>query len=100
MYVFHTGMKHEVVECMALDQPFAGEPRPEGQDAPLPPDKAALYASIAAKALYLSADRPDIQFAAKKICRWMSSPAAHGIVALKRLGRHLEQHARLLCRYP
>ena len=30
--------------------------------------------AVAARANYLASDRPDFQFAAKEICRWMSAP--------------------------
>ena len=43
-------------------------------DKPLSPDMHTVFRAIAARANYLSADRPDCQYAAKEICRWMSSP--------------------------
>ena len=39
------------------------------------------------RAIYLSADRPDIQYCAKEINRWMSAPTDLSLTALKRLCR-------------
>ena len=58
------------------------------------------FRALAARANYLSADRPDCQYAAKEICRWMSAPTELSMVALKRLGRYLLGRPRLVFRYP
>ena len=57
------------------------------------------YRGVAARANYLSADRPDLQHAAKEVCRWMSTPTETALVALKRVGRYLEGHTRLVYKY-
>jgi len=57
------------------------------------------YRGVAARSNYLSADRPDMQHAAKEVCRWMSTPTETALVALKRVGRYLEGHSRLVYRY-
>ncbi len=62
--------------------------------------KERPYRAIAARMNYLAADRPDMQYAAKEICRWMSSPTEVGLVAMKRLGRYLAQQPRLVFKYP
>ena len=43
-------------------------------DKPLPDDKVTHFRALAARANYLSADRPECQFAAKEICRFMAAP--------------------------
>ena len=48
----------------------------------------------AALANYLSADRVDLQLAAKEICRFMSAPTETSVGALKRMGRYLLGHQR------
>ena len=58
------------------------------------------FRALAARANYLSADRPDCQYAAKEICRWMSAPTELSLAALKRLGRYLLGRPRLVFRYP
>ena len=50
---------------------------------------ATQFRSIAARVNYLSADRPDLQFAAKELCRMMARPTAGCWAKLKRLARYL-----------
>ena len=68
-------------------------------DAPLNPKLATPFRAAAARANYLAADRPDCQFAAKEICRWMSKPSEAAWAALKRLCRFLVGLPRLVYRY-
>ena len=41
-------------------------------------------------------DRPKTQFAVKECCRWMSAPTELALRALKRVGRFVEGHQRLV----
>ena len=66
----------------------------------LPPEKHRAFRAIAARANYLAMDRPDVQYAAKEICRWMAAPTEASVVALKRLGRYLQGCPRVIFRYP
>ena len=50
---------------------------------------ATMFRALAARANYLSQDRPDIQFAVKEVARRMSAPRAVDQQLLKRLGRYL-----------
>ena len=68
-------------------------------DQPLSPDRHTSFRALAARANYLSADRPDCQYAAKEICRWMSSPTELAMTALKRLGRYLVGKPRMVFKY-
>ena len=67
---------------------------------PLDQLKHKAFRGVAARANYLAADRPEIQFASKEICRWMAKPTTGGVLALKRLGRYLEGRRRVVYRYP
>ena len=58
------------------------------------------YRGNGARCNYLGPDRPDIQYAAKEICRWMSSPTTLGQEALKRVTRFLVGRRRLVFKYP
>ena len=58
-------------------------------DEPLEDKFHTSFRAAAARANYLAADRPDCQFAAKEICRWMSSPCKSAWNSLKRLCRYL-----------
>jgi hypothetical protein len=68
-------------------------------DQELSPERQRPYRGVAARSNYLSADRPDMQHAAKEVCRWMSTPTEVALVALKRVGRYLEGHSRLVYKY-
>jgi hypothetical protein len=71
----------------------------QDDDRELEPDEAREFRSIAARANYLAMDRLDIQFASKEICRDMSAPTSKSQRKLKRLGRFLLKHPRLVITY-
>ena len=54
------------------------------EDKPLSEAEHTRFRAISARANYLSADRPDLQYAAKEICRHMSNPTELSLLALKR----------------
>ena len=66
------------------------------RDRPLAEGKHTAFRAIAARGNYLGPDRPEMQFAAKEICKWMAAPFEMGVQALKRLGRYLDSHRRLV----
>ena len=57
------------------------------------------YRGLAARANYLAADRADIQYAVKEICRDMSKPPLAGKRKIKRLARYLKGAPRVVLRY-
>ena len=59
-----------------------------------------MFRALAARANYLAQDRIDVQFAAKEVCRYMSLPTDAAQAALKRLGRYLLGHKRVVYKYP
>ena len=63
-------------------------------------DEHTPYRGNGARGNYLGPDRPDIQYCAKEICRWMSAPTNLGQDALKRLCRYLLGRKRLVFKYP
>ena len=69
-------------------------------DTPLTHDKWTPYRAVVARANYLAADRPELQFSAKEVCRWMASPTELVLSGLKRLGRYVVGHKRLVYHYP
>ena len=69
-------------------------------DQPLERQKATPYRAVVARANYLAADRPELQYSAKEVCRWMASPTETSLNALKRLGRFVAGHRRLVYHYP
>ena len=70
------------------------------EDKALDAEGHTVFRAMAARANYLSADRIDLQFAAKEVCRFMSSPTETSAAALKRLGRYLLGHQRQVFVYP
>ena len=59
------------------------------QDSSIDIGSFTKFRGHAARANYLAADRPDIQFSAKEICRDMAAPTGLSQKALKRLGRFM-----------
>ena len=57
------------------------------------------YRGNGARCNYLGPDRPDIQFCAKEVCRWMAKPTNLGQDALKRIARFLLGRRRLVFKY-
>ena len=68
-------------------------------DEPLEEKLHTPFRGSAARGNYLSADRIDIQFAAKEICRSMAFPTSLSWRALKRLSRYLSGKPRLVYVY-
>ena len=69
------------------------------QNQPLTQQQATQYRAMVARANYLAQDRSDIQFAVKELCRSMSGPTIANWEALKRLGRYLVKHTRVVARF-
>ena len=65
----------------------------------IPAHLATAFRGAAARGNYLAADRLDVQFACKEVCRWMSKPTVHAWEALKRVGRFLNAAPRLVYEY-
>ena len=63
-------------------------------DAELDSDEASKFRQLAGTALYLSLDRPSIQFAVSEIASGMSKPTVLHQLKLKRLARYLISYPR------
>ncbi len=68
-------------------------------DEDLPANLHTAFRGAAARGNYLSADRIDVQFGCKEICRWMSKPTNLSWQALKRLCRYFNGMQRLVYTY-
>ena len=66
------------------------------EDEDLPTRLTTAFRAAAARGNYLAADRLDVQFACKEVCRWMAKPSAQAWKALKRLCRFLNSAPRLV----
>ena len=71
---------------------------PESEE-DLEPEQATRYRALVARANYLAQDIPDIQYAAKELCRDMSSPTTRSWEALTRLGIYLIEKPRLIMKF-
>ena len=71
----------------------------EDDDIKLNASYTTQYKSIVARANYLSMDRPDIQYAVKKLATSMSEPCNKTWNELKRLGRYLKGKPMLVIKY-
>ena len=61
--------------------------------------EASRYRALSARVNYLAADRTDIMYAVKEICRSMANPTVGSWKKLKRLGRYLKGNARVVTKY-
>ena len=61
--------------------------------------EATGFRAVVARANYLVADRPDIQYAAKEICRRMAQSVVGDWQKLIRLGRYLNGSPRCVLEY-
>ena len=82
-----------------LSIPSADEVKRPDDETKLNPEYTTQYKSIVARANYLAADRPDIQFAVKKLATSMAAPTNANWQELKRLGRYLKGKPRLVIKY-
>lgn len=58
-----------------------------------------LFRGLAARCNYLALDRPDLQYAAKEVCREMSKPSVQSLAKLRRIGQYLYGKPRLVGRF-
>ena len=70
--------------------------RAENAEFLLSREEATLFRALAARANFLSQDRPDINFSTKELCREFSQPNQKSFLKLKRLVRYLIGLPRLV----
>ena len=68
-------------------------------DGPLVGEDVTRFRGVVARCNYLAADRPDCVFAVKECCREMSAPTTGSLRRLRRIGRYLKLHPRLMWKY-
>ena len=71
----------------------------EGDEQTLTSQEATSFRSIVARCNFLAADRVDIQFACKEVCRRMSAPTSKDWVLLKKVCRYLRARPRCVMRF-
>ena len=84
-----------------LDGPIVKEDcdKKDVEDVEMSKGEATHFRGLAATANFLAQDRPDIQYAAKEICRDMARPKMSGWRKLKRLTRYLKKYPRVIWRF-
>ena len=74
--------------------------RKEGEnEEELDAEQATRYKGVVARANYLAADRPDLMYATKEVCRGVAKPTKQDSHKLKRLGRFLVGSSRTIMIY-
>lgn len=84
-----------------VTSPGVAEPVEEvdEHDQDLSAAEATSFRGMPARRNDLSSDRPDIMFAVKEIYRDMCRPTERPMMRLKRIGRYLKMHPRLVWKY-
>ena len=94
-----------IVEQLGLqDDKGIGTPGPttsaeeddQEDDVPLVGADITSYRGVIARCNYMGSDRPDCLFAIKEGCREMSAPTTGSLRRLRRIGRYLKAHPRLV----
>ena len=76
-----------------------GDEDDNDEDTALIGEDVTRFRGVIARCNYLSTDRPDCLFAVKEGCREMSSPTTGSLRRLRRIGRYLKKHPRLVWKY-
>ena len=71
----------------------------EDGDELLGPQQATKYRALVARANFVAADRPDLQFAVKELARDMANPKLSSWPALLRFGKYLKRRPRCVINY-
>ena len=69
-------------------------------DTERPESERTRFRGLVARANVLAADRPDIVYSVKEICRIIAKPTEFALQALKRLGRYMNDHPRMVFSLP
>ena len=62
----------------------------------LPKEEVTPHRSVTMRAAFLAQDRWELKFASKEAARFMNKPNEHGAAAVKRIGRFLVEHPRVV----
>ena len=79
-----------VVEACAVDKLSAGE-----EEKLLEGKEATEFRAESARIIFLSVDRPDLEYCSKEASRCMANPTAGDLLKLKKIGRYLLYRGRV-----
>jgi len=68
-------------------------------DAKMGSEEVTQFRSLAARCNFLAADRIDMQFACKEVCRRMSGPCIGDWEMLKKMAKYMKAHPRLVVEF-
>ena len=71
-----------------------------GQEQPLETGDVTLFRGLTARSNYLSADRPEMMYASKEVCREMAAPSVGGLEKMVRIGKFLAGRPRVIWEFP
>jgi len=86
-------------DSRSVDSPIEKEVLSEEGEVVLDPGQTKRFRRVAAVLNYLAADRPDIQYAVKEVCRGMAGPLERHQKMLKRVARYLLDKPRLVMNF-
>jgi hypothetical protein len=107
---YEADQRHADLLIKMLNMEKANEVKTPGEDAKpwmdeenaekLDARDVTTFRALAARGNYLAADRSDIQYPVKEICRGMANPNRGDLRKLRRLARYLVGRPRVVWRYP
>eukprot|EP00435_Cladocopium_sp_Y103_P063045 s567_g24.t1 len=90
----------DLKSCVPVTSPLVKEKASDEVDeTPLAGEEAARYRSIAMRIGYLASDRPDLLRSTRELAKGLQNPTAYHWTLLKRIGRYLKGHGRLVQRF-
>ena len=84
-----------MIDCNGVDKPGVKD-APSDDDPKLSSGESTKMRKVIATMNYISKDRMDLGYAVKECTRGMSSPTERTVRLVKRVGRHLRKHPRMI----
>ena len=84
------------LDSKGLETPMDKEEDEEGTSEELSARDAKKYRSLAAVVNFMALDRPELQYAASVLGRYMSKPTVLAEMKLKKVARYLVSHPRIV----
>ena len=84
----------ELLTAKPVSTPSTTEKEEKPDEVLLSAGDSQKFRSVAARVNFLAQDRPDLQYASRRVSQHKSNPTTESMVMLKRIGRHLRGAAR------
>ena len=89
----------DLTEAVGVTTAGAADAKEEEESEELAPGQTTQFRAIGARCNYIAPDRPEIQYAVNEVCRMMSKPTYRSWEKLRRIGKFLKMHPRLIWKY-